>query len=664
MPPEPTTPPSILLITLDTTRADYLGFESSTHATPNLDALAGRGIAFSQAYSTVPTTLPAHASMMTGLYPADHGVHENARNLDTNQPLLADRLRQLGYATAAFVSGFPLSGRFGLARGFDRYDDDFGPDAAERPAGETTDRALAYLGSAIGPLFLWVHYFDAHEPYDAPEPFRSQYPADPYLGEIAYMDQQLGRLLEAFDNRSWAGGHRIIVAGDHGEGLGDHGETFHGNLLYQGVMRVPLIIAGSGAQAAVRSDPVSIRRVYGTIRDWAGDQASSDSASAGEQPASLLNNSPETVLGEAMKPFLQYGWQPQVMAVRGKLKVIRSGQVEIYDPRADPSESNDLAGSVEIDLERYQVLRAALRAYPLPSSSPGGGDALSRQDRERLASLGYVDWQGRAPVREDAPSPRHMAHLFADLDLGSGLFVRRRYGQAISVFSRVLEQDPQNLMVCLRLAVAHSVTGRGARALELFERARRIDPGSVDLRHYLAMHHFRAGDWGDAAPLFESVLAQMPDRRPALESLARIRRRQGRPEDAIELLERAIASGGAMAESLVLLGDLRMASADTAGAIQAFEQARDDTIDRFPRLLELGVLYLADRRFEEARECLDLVTPDHPGYPMALFKRALLSVLLGEPDQRQRVSLAYEKADATTRRLIENEALFRGAAGR
>ncbi len=641
---EPTTPPSpsILLVTLDTTRADRLGFDGGP-ATPALDALAARGVVFSQAYSTAPTTLPAHASMMTGLYPADHGVHENARVLSPALPLLAPRLGELGMATAAFVSGFPLAAKFGLARGFDHYDDDFGP-GAERTAGVTTDRALAYLKNAgEGPVFVWVHYFDPHEPYEPPEPFRSEYEADPYQGEIAAMDHQLGRLLEAFEARP--GGHRIVVAGDHGEGLGDHGEALHGNLLYQGVMRVPLIVAGTGVEAGVRAEPVSIRRIADTIRSWAGDSADD----------SLLNAAAETVLGEAMKPFLQYGWRPQVMAVRGPIKVIRSGEVEVYDVVADPAEAQDLAGKVEIDPE----LRQALRTYPLPAAGDAAGDvALSREDQERLASLGYVDWQGRAPPRDDAPSPKDMSHLFADLDLGSGLFVRRRYPEAIRVFERILEQDRDNLMVCLRLAVAHSVTGRAERALELFERARRIDPGSVDLRHYLAMHHFRAGELDDAAALFESVLAELPSRLPALESLARIRARQGRVDDALQLLERA-AVAGAGAESLLLLGDLLMGAGDTAGAISAFERARDDVGDGFPRSLELGVLYLADRRLDEARECLDRVGPGHPGYPMALFKRAQVSVLLGEPDAAARIRLAMESADATTRRLIENETLFR-----
>jgi len=345
-PPPPVsqpTPPSILLVTLDTTRADSTGLETDSVATPHLEALASRGVVFTQAYTTAPMTLPAHASMLTGLYPAEHGIHENARHLADDKAVVAARLKERGYGTAAFVSGLPLSRQFGLARGFDLYDDDFG-DAAERRAGATTDRVVGYLERmSASPVFLWVHYYDPHEPYDPPPPFDAS--PDPYLGEIAYVDGELGRLVDAFERRFAAAGHRILVVGDHGEGRGDHGEALHGNLLYQGTMRVPLVVAGGGVAAGRRDEPVSVRRVFDTVLAWAG----------AERRVTLLDGPPETVLGEAMKPYLQYGWQPQVMAVRGGQKVIRSGDVEVYDVRADPAETRNLAGETEIDGELREV---------------------------------------------------------------------------------------------------------------------------------------------------------------------------------------------------------------------------------------------------------------------------------------------------------------------
>lgn len=652
-PPEPTPKklPSILLVTLDTTRADSTGLENDEVETPNLVALAERGLELTQAYTTAPTTLPAHASMLTGLYPSEHGIHENARYLGEDHVLLASRLKEKGYRTAAFVSGFPLAGQFGLSRGFDCYDDELA-EAAERSAGETTERALAYLEArAAEPFFLWVHYFDAHDPYSPPDPFRSRYAESPYLGEIAYMDQELGRLVDAFESHVGEGPFKVLVAGDHGEGLGDHGEAQHGNLLYQGVMRVPLVVAGSDVAPGRRSDPVSVRRVFDTVLGWTGE----------ESPYGFVDGEAEAVLGEAMKPYLQYGWHPQVMAVRGNLKVIRSGEIEVYDVEADPAEAVNLAGRVQLSPE----LQETIRGYRfLPAAEATEGSELSQDEREKLASLGYVDWQGGAVLRDDAPSPKDMTHLFADLDAGSAFFVRREYGRAAAVFERILDEDPGNLMVVLRLAVASSFLGRDDRALKLFERARKIAPDSVDVTHYLGMHYFHLGRWDEAAELFEEALAKMPGRLPALESLARIYEGQGKLYEAVELLDRIVARKKDPSDEWLKLGELRMATAQTDGAIQAFEEARRLAPEGFSHYLELGVCYLANRQFAAARDVLDRVSPTHPGYPMALFKRAQVSVLLEEDDREERIRRAIELADSTTRPLIENERLFAGVRWR
>ena len=202
--------PSILLVTLDTTRADRVGFEFEGVETPNLDALASRGARFSHAYATAPMTLPSHTSMLTGAYPAAHGVHQNGWYVAEDQVLLAPLLKEDGYTTAAFVSAFSVASEFGLARGFDVYDDDLGEAGLERDAIATTERALRYLRqNPSGPLFLWVHYFDPHEPYEPPEPFLSRYEGNPYLGEIALMDREFGRLLAEFEARFGGGDFNV-----------------------------------------------------------------------------------------------------------------------------------------------------------------------------------------------------------------------------------------------------------------------------------------------------------------------------------------------------------------------------------------------------------------------------------------------------------------------
>lgn len=638
------TRPDIVLITLDTLRADALGHEGGPAATPTLDALAEEGLRFEQAYSTAPTTLPAHTSMLTGLMPAGHGLHENGRRLRPDVVVLAEELRGRKYATVAFISGYPLARRFGLERGFDHYDDDFGG-GVERRAGETTDRVLEFLAADHRrPSFLWVHYYDAHDPYEPPEPFASRWGERPYYGEIEYLDRELGRLLEAV--RSELNDAVLIVAGDHGEGLGDHGEERHGNLLYQEVMRVPLLIVDDNAEAATIDTPVSIRRVFHTILGLAGGEAS----------GSLLAAPEEAVLAEAMKPYLQYGWQPQVMAVEGTLKAIRSGNdTEIYDLAGDPGERRDLAN----EQRPTPGMVEALRTYPLPSAETVESDDLSEEERRKLAALGYVSSSSPPELRTDAPHAGEMTDLFDDLDRGSVLFVEERWDVAIEVFERVARRDPENLMVQLRLAVAHSLSGREVQAERYFQAAEAIAPESLDRKRYLALHDCRFRRWQRAEALL-GPLPQLRDSVPVLQCLAEARMHRGAFSGAVELLAAAVELQPDSAAVQVRLGEARMAMGQTEAAIEAFEAARELDAAGFDRPLELGVLYLAAGRLREAARVLESVPPQHPGYSMALFKRAQASVLLREPDSAERIDLARRHADETTRPLIDNESLFRG----
>jgi choline-sulfatase len=636
---------SILLVTLDTTRADAVGPDATGIQTPAFNALAARGRWFRQAYAAVPETLPSHTSMMTGLYPGGHGIHENARYLPGTFPVVAERLQQAGYRTTAFVSSFSLARRFGLARGFDLYNDELPDGSAERSAIETTDLALAELTQQSDrSRFMWVHFYDAHYPYAPPEPFRTRYKDHPYLGEVASVDVQIGRLAEAFEQQA-KGPIAIIVVADHGEGLGDHGESQHGNLLYQSTMRVPLIVMAPGVTSSVSDAPVSTRRVFHTILDLA-NLGSADS---------LLGSSGEVVLGEAMKPFLEYGWQPQVMAVQGPRKAILAGNLEVYDVTSDPAEAHNLGSGTNLD----PAFRARLEDYPTPS--PEGArapDTLDDEARRRLASLGYVS-AGAAPmVRKEAARPADMTSLFDVLDKASGLFAAGEYAAAIPLLAQIRVADPYNLDAILRLATAHSSLGHEAAALEAFRKASELAPRSQDVRTYLALHYARGKDWVRASPLLEQVLAESPERVPALEALAVVRERQGRVPEAIDLRRRIYKLRTPSAAELVQLGQLAMSAQQTGVALDAFESARARDPRAFSQDLELGVLYLDARRFSDAAAALDRVPSTSRDYPMALFKRAQVSVLLHEPDREARIEAARRRADATTRPLVDGEKLF------
>lgn len=617
----PAARPSILIVTLDTTRADAIGPEARGVTTPAFNAVAARGRRFRQAYATVPETLPSHASMMTGLYPAGHGVHENARALPERHLVLAERLKQAGYATAAFVSSYVLARQFGLDQGFDVYDDIV---TLERPARLTTDRAIAYLREAptTSPLLLWVHYFEPHTPYAPPPPFASQYASTPYLGEIAAIDEQLGRLVQAFDQHASRTGvaPAIVVASDHGEGLGEHGESQHGHLLYQSTMHVPMAIAGPGVDAGVADAPVSTRRIFHTVLDWAG--LGPELSLRGTGAGNARTAEPEVVLGEAMKPYLEYGWQPQIMAVEGRRKAIFAGRTELFDLAADPGETRNLGTGGNLPA----AIRRALDDYPVPV--PGSAhvpDNLSADAQRNLASLGYISATATPVVRKDAPRPVDMAPLFAEIERASTLFVREQYAAAIPVLQRILARDRYNLDAALRIATAYSSLARNAQAVEAFRRAAAIAPQSADVRLYLALHYARTAEWPRALPMLERLVSDMPDRVPAWETLGVLAMRAGRTETAINAFER----------TRVLVGPA------------------------FRHDLELGVLYLAARRLREAAQTLDRVPPSHRQYPMALFKRAQVSALLNEPEKAARIDLARRRADATTRPLIANERLFK-----
>jgi choline-sulfatase len=666
---EPATPlatarPSILFVTLDTTRADAAGPEAVGVTTPSFNALAARGRRFRWAYAAVPQTLPSHTSMLTGLYPAGHGVHENARHVADTQTLISERLHVAGYRTAAFVSSFALAKRFGLARGFDVYDDELPGGRPERNAQETTDRAIEFLrASGVGsrgsetssssdtrhptpdtPLFLWVHYYDPHYPYTPPEPFRSRYPKQPYYGEVAFMDTQLGRLAAAFQQQV-KGPIAIVIAGDHGEGLGEHGEQQHGDLLYQATMHVPLVLIGPRVANGISNTAVSTRRIFHTILDWAGIDAAN----------SLLKGDAEVVVGEAMKPFLDYGWQPQVMAVDGNRKAILAGKLEVYDVAVDPGETHDLAAGANLS----RNARAALQAYPIPSvDAQQSASNLSSEEQKKLAALGYVSSVAKPVVRADAPRPADMAPMFPILDEAARLFVHEQYAEAIPLLERILVKDPHNLDAALRLATCHSALGHEQAALAAYRRAEIIAPNSPDVRTYMALHYARTAEWLKAVPMLERILAETPDKVPALEALAVLRERQGQIDDAVRLRQKIHTLRSPTAAELSRLGAMQMDLGQTAPAIESFEKARALEGASFKHDTELGVLYLASHRYDDARNALDRVPPSDPNYAMALFKRAQVSVLLHEPDAPSRIAAARAHADGITRELIAHERLF------
>ena len=410
--PAPEPPPAsrarhLILITIDTLRADRVGAYGYARArTPRIDALAARGVRFEHAYATAPITLPSHASLLTGRYPPGHGSRHNGMRVDSAVPTIATVLSTAGFATGGFVSAFPLDRRFGLNNGFSTYGDRMprgtrGRLENERPGRDTVDEALAWLTPTLtasrangGRIFLWVHLFEPHAPYGQPGSGRSV--ADRYDDEIAESDAQVGRILDALGQD--AASSVIVVAADHGEAFGEHGEISHSLFVYDTTLRVPLVIAGPGVPTRTVGSPVSLVDVAPTVLPLLG-LARLDSDGVDLAPTFTGADAPARDLyAESWAPLLDFGWSPLRSLRSQGFKYIEAPRAELYETARDPDETRDLAAA---DAPRAAQLRDRLARYAI---GPTEAAPIDRDALARLQALGYASGQPSILVRFAAGS--------------------------------------------------------------------------------------------------------------------------------------------------------------------------------------------------------------------------------------------------------------------
>ena len=466
----------VVVVTLDTTRADRLGCYGYAGGTsPHLDALAAESALFEHAVSPVPTTLPAHSSLFTGLYPQDHGVRYNlVYRLGPEAVTLAELLRDAGFATAGFPAAHVVTEGFGLEQGFQSYPgppklDDLG--SHERQilasngirASEIVDRAIAWLDAheAAPKSFVWVHLYDAHAPYEPPFPYSSTFREHPYDGEIAYADAQLGRLLERLRSSPQWKGTLVVVAADHGEGLHDHRERYHANLLYETTQHVPLIVRAPGARARRVAEPVSLVDLMPTILEYAGLPARSGLRGRSLAPALEGRTlEPHPVYFESLAGSLNYGWE-ELRGVRsGSSKLIESRTPELFDLAQDPGETDDLSAR---DPARLDALRATLAELePSLSATPTAEavqDIVEPDTQAFLASLGYVTG-GAGGSASEASHPKDLIDLEPELLAGQKLVAAHDWKRLEEVTRFVLTRDPRNKWALENLITALGSTGR------------------------------------------------------------------------------------------------------------------------------------------------------------------------------------------------------------
>jgi len=541
---QPRTRPNILLITLDTTRADHLGAYGNRRArTPNLDRLAASGVLFERAISAAPLTLPAHASLLTGRYPFTHGVRNNGSfTLGDATPTLAGALHDAGYRTAAFVSAFVLDHRYGLARGFDRYDDRLD---LERRGADTIAAAAAWLTETAQdrrPFFLWLHLYDPHDPYEPPPPFAEAFRDSPYDGEIAYDDQQLGGLLARLHAIGADGSLLVAAVGDHGESLGEHGEATHGLFVYEGAIRIPMTITGPRVPAGRRVASL-VRGVdlAPTLLDAAGlpplphtDGRTLMPLVAGRGPG------PEDAYSETYFPQLYMNWAPLRSIQDARWKFIDAPSAELYDLERDAAEQANLAAT---EPARAATFRRALLAASNGSPPAMPTARVDRETAEKLAALGYIGTATAAPDAADGvarPDPKAMIDVFNRLREANTAIRQRQFAVAAQAARTVLARDSHNAFATMILARAEMEQGQYRAAAADYKRYAMLVPTSADAHHWRAICLSRLGEVNEAIAEEDAALALDANDAEAHELRGGLLASRGRIEPALLDLRAAV----------------------------------------------------------------------------------------------------------------------------
>jgi arylsulfatase A-like enzyme/Tfp pilus assembly protein PilF len=543
----------IVLVTIDTLRADHVGCYGAADAeTPALDALAAEGVRFTTAVSPAPITLPSHATLLTGRDPPQHGVRHNGFfRLPADVPTLAESLRAEGFATAAFVSAFVLDGRFGLARGFDHYDDDLGMlrttgspgTVPERRGDQTLDAALAWLADAPPRFLLWVHLYDPHADYDPPTPFRERFPGRPYAGEVAFADAQLARLRAAVSER-WPEGTLWWVTSDHGESLGEHAETTHSFGVYEATQHVPLIVAGPGVpRGAVHTGVVALADVAPTALALLGLPALAGASGSDLLPGVKGGPADGRVAWvETLATQLDMGWSPLLGVRTGRHKYVRAPEPELYDLAADPKELVNRAAeepALAAELDRLVEERAAGRPV-VPNFH------LSSEERAQLEALGYLEGGASAPPSGGVAlgvvggvDPKRGAADAEKLDRLGVLLAERRGREALALHAEIASRGYVVHMLGSHAALLAAEPARAEREARLALALQELpEPWIAIGESQLQQRDFEA-----ARKSFERALALDPEKATAAIALGWLEERVGRREEAALRYERARALG-------------------------------------------------------------------------------------------------------------------------
>jgi arylsulfatase A-like enzyme/predicted Zn-dependent protease len=639
-------PVNVLLITIDTLRADHVGSYGYRGAdTPAMDALAARGLRFTHATTVAPLTLPAHSSLLTGTFPAFHGVRDNGGfYLGDDQVTLAEVLRAHGYRTGGFVSAFVLDRRWGIAQGFDRYADDFdltkfradaGLDAVQHPGNEVVSKAIQWLDADVSkPFFAWVHLYEPHAPYEPPDEIRARFPATlvgAYDGEIATADLQVRRLLDHLAEAGRLDRTLVVLLGDHGESLGEHGEEQHGFFIYDADIRIPLIVAGPRVPVRSVDDQVRIVDVMPTILELTGLPIPSVVQGRSLVPLAQGGRLDLVALSETWYPRHHYGWSELTSVSDGRYHFIAAPRRELYDTRDDPGELHDLAAT---NPARADALERALRttlAGATAHRAAATPQPVDRDVEERLRSLGYVGSSISPRALDDRVrgDPKDKIALYSLLKQAALDSVDNRIDEGIRKVQQALAADPEIVEAYLMLGTMFSKAKRENESLAAYQKAVTLDPDNDAAVFSLALEYKNAGRLDAAEAGFQRVLALSP-------------------RDW---------------KSTYQLADIWMRRGDFARAATALDTASRGDVEQATFLTKLGECNIELKRFDAAERALTEAVHVKADEPMAHYDLGLVHEARGEPAKAMDEYKAEIARSPTVYRAHFNLAKLLAAAG-
>ena len=643
---------NLLLVTFDTTRADRVGaYGHAAASTPHLDRLAAEGVLFEDCAAVAPSTLPSHASILTGLYPVHHGArHNGTHTLPDDVPTLAESLSNAGFDTAAVVSALVLDSRYGLDRGFGRYDDDLVTGERvvvgmlrETDAANTVARALTWLESPRdGRWFLWVHFFDPHSAYQAPPEFAARCPDDAYDAEIAYADDGLGRLLAALESRGELDRTLVVAIADHGESLGEHGESTHGLFLYDATTRVPWLMRHPGLAAGSRiGGVVSQVDLLPTVFELLGVEppAVLDGRSLAEHARTGTKAHRPPAYQESTSPYFQHGWA-KLRALRGDhARFISAPREEYYDLEGDPGELRNLLPAAERQAAPLRQQLAALLAVGIRDSRRLSG-APSGDEHAALAELGYIFTEEVADEGRTRPDPKDEVDAWRLIQRTFGLVGEKRWPEAETALRQMILHAPDSLIARAYLATALSAQGRPREAMVELRRCLALPGITAETLLDLAALERQLGE--DAWRRRVSQAQQLEPRDPT--SWARLgdwQAEDGDPEAAAASYRRALELDDSYEPGWRGVGELKMRAGDLAGAEEALSAA--------VRLDPLSFdAWLAYARAAELAGATELAAARYQGAERARPGTALVEVRLGNlrfgAEQLERAERHYRAA--------------------